>query len=57
MTIGCMKYKTRAYLEKHKQLRDELAGSCSSMPLGEARIASERASPPVRRWWNEGAFA
>jgi hypothetical protein len=61
MTLGCMKYKTRAYLEKHAQLRKELtaqeAGSCPTMPKVGADYPSERASPPVRRWWNEGAFA
>jgi hypothetical protein len=35
----------------------ELEGSCSAMPKAEAHIASERASPPVRRWWNSGALA
>lgn len=54
---GMLKRKPPGYFEKIEQLTAELAGSCPAMPKAGAHHVSERASPPVRRWWNEGAFA
>jgi hypothetical protein len=59
MTLGCMKFKTRAYIEKHNQLRAELV-SDRMRPEPRKGCSPQRElsdHSPVRRWWNSGALA